>query len=417
MASSDRLQQSPRDGPGSEPPTCAPSAGVASATKTLELLAAATAELANARDLYALVEILAQQLADLASATCATVWLTDQATPGRLWLAAAWPHDPPSAFAESRAEDLWLMHDAFAAGHARPAGDGRSSTEASLGGQPDAPLWVVPLGTSEARLGVAYLVAAHTATQAEHVSQALTILARQAAGLLAKLQARDAARADDAKFLAIAAHDLKNTATSIKGYTQLLRRNLPAEAGPRSARYAAAVEEQVGLLADALVALVDYGRVQSGCLPLKRERLDLRALLETVAADLPPAEGAAAVAPSIPVEPLVGEWDGARLQRALAAILESLRRASNADGFLQVTLRAVECGAELRVGAEQDDGVEPNAWDDGADLGLYLARGLVETHGGTLSYRRTPEGEPMLRLRLPLGESATPRVRAAGGEP
>jgi signal transduction histidine kinase len=408
LVSYDHLHQSRNGRNHARPvgPAAVPSGAPAGAAM-LEALAEATAEVARATDVPVLASALGRQLARLVPANSITVWLIDGVAPDHLTLAARWPRDASLAPSECLADDLWLMREAFGSGQPRFVRSGGSPLENRLRGPGDAALWVVPLGTEAAKLGVAYVASPRQTTHPEQTGRALAIFSTQATAILDKLRGRETARIADAKFLAVAAHDLKNTATSIKGYTQLLRRQLPADGNPRAARYAGVVEEQVGILSDALIALVDYGRVLSGRVALEREALDLRALLQAAADGLVPLDGSAQVALPGAGAPLIGEWDRARLQRALATILDSLRRAPTADGILEVSLGTVGPHAELLFGKQASEKVgEPNAWADGADLGLYLARGFIEAHGGTMSYRRTPDGEPILRVRLPLRNSA-----------
>ena len=51
----------------------------------------------------------------------------------------------------------------------------------------------------------------------------------------------------------------------------------------------------------------------------------------------------------------------------------------------------------------------------GTGLGLAVARGLVEAHGGSISVRNGPEGGAVFRFTLPIEHPA--RTRAAATKP
>jgi hypothetical protein len=82
--------------------------------------------------------------------------------------------------------------------------------------------------------------------------------------------------------------------------------------------------------------------------------------------------------------------------------------------------RAVRPGAEGIVVSvrDQGDGVAPELvsrifrqfWRakrrGGAGLGLYIVKGLVEAHGGTITVQQAPEGGAEFRFTMPAGSMA-----------
>jgi K+-sensing histidine kinase KdpD len=195
-------------------------------------------------------------------------------------------------------------------------------------------------------------------------------------------------------------------ATSIKGYTQLLRRHAAADPSGRAERWTGIIDLQVGVLTDTLSALVDLGRVQCGRLSLDRQPVDLRRVVEAAITRLPAEEGAAALELHLPSETAVGRWDATRLEPALAAALASIRRAAGeATEAVDVALQVADGELVLCAGAvpDGDRWPAPGEWAAGADANLYLLRALVEAHGGTAGYRCTAGCQPLLRLTLPRG--------------
>ncbi len=92
----------------------------------------------------------------------------------------------------------------------------------------------------------------------------LSILALERVRLQASLQ--DAARAQDA-FLDRAAHDLRTPLTSLRGFTQLLLRQLRRTGSVEPQRLTPAllrIEEQTNILTLLVTRLLDLGRLDAG---------------------------------------------------------------------------------------------------------------------------------------------------------
>jgi signal transduction histidine kinase len=378
----------------------------AATAPALNILVDAVAEFAAAADTATLSESLARRLGRAASAEQTTVWLVDRVGGEDLSLAAAWPErGGPCPLATLTLAEAPCAAEAFGSGAALRTRLTGAPPALGLNGRRDIPVWVVPLMVGARRVGLAYAVASQAPGRDPDVGHVLTILGAQAALAAQALGAPQAARQEDAEFLAVVAHDLKNMATSIKGYTQLLRRHLPTDAAPRAERWTGIVEEQVGVLTSTLSAVVDLGRVRAGRLALDRQLSDLRAVVEAAVVKVPAAEGVTPLRLRLPSVPVQGAWDAPRLERALAAAVDSLRRSAPPETeSIDVTVEGDHEQARLRIGAPSADAPWPAAgdWSSSAEATLYLLRGVVETHGGRAAYRRTPEGQPLLQITLPL---------------
>jgi two-component system, OmpR family, sensor histidine kinase KdpD len=80
-------------------------------------------------------------------------------------------------------------------------------------------------------------------------------------------------------------------------------------------------------------------------------------------------------------------------------------RAEGADAVIEVTDRGPGVPAEHREEVfERFAGWRPIGYEaaPGPGLGLFIARAIVERHGGTISVTEGAEGGTMLRIRLPL---------------
>jgi signal transduction histidine kinase len=104
--------------------------------------------------------------------------------------------------------------------------------------------------------------------------------------------------------------------------------------------------------------------------------------------------------------------DPDKLAQVVGNLVENALR--HGGGTVTVTLTATATGAELTV-ADEGEGIAPQAagrvftkfWRGsrrgGTGLGLYIAKGLVEAHGGSIEADRAQSGGALLRVTLPAG--------------
>src|SRR5262249_3809242 len=153
------------------------------------------------------------------------------------------------------------------------------------------------------------------------------------------------------------------------------------------------INRQVNALVDGLNALVEIGRAQQMHLHQDWQRVDLRQALQAAASRLAQGGNAPRLLLEPREEPADGPWDAARLERALTAALDSIQRAEGADQAIAVALLPRPDEVELRLGTAAPEVEWPRAGEGAhaADLGLRLARALVEAHGGTFGYRWNSE--------------------------
>ena len=236
-----------------------------------------------------------------------------------------------------------------------------------------------------------------------------TLLATNAR-LSAAVRARD-------EFISIASHELRTPLSSLKLQLQLVPRRL-AEAGlapgPQP-RWLDVAQRQVGKLERLVNDLLDVTRIASGRLELRPEPVDLSALVHDVAERFAPELARAGNALEASIMPRVrGRWDPDRLDQVLANLLaNALRhapgtpvsvglRVEDDTAVLVVRARGPGVSPELRGRLFERFGRGPGSRDHGGlGLGLYIARQVVEAHGGGIRVTGGPGEGAVFEVRLP----------------
>ena len=214
--------------------------------------------------------------------------------------------------------------------------------------------------------------------------------------------------------LADVSHELRNPLAVIQGELEAIQDGLHA---PDEARIATLLGE-----VEVLSRLVDDLRTvtlaEAGTLALHPEPTDLVVLIEDVAgsyAGLAAADGVELTTEVDDDFPLL-EVDPLRLREVLTNLVSNAVRHAGSPGSVELGAAAVDGWVELRVvdsGAGIDPEVLPRVFErfakdpasPGFGLGLAIARGLVEAHGGTLvAASEVGEGATMT-VRIPLATS------------
>jgi PAS domain S-box-containing protein len=227
-------------------------------------------------------------------------------------------------------------------------------------------------------------------------------------------------------FLASVAHDLRNPLTSVKGYADLLRRQLARTDHPEAERLLARLEQietSVARMAILIDAVMDLARSQLGRpLELRRLPTDLVALASHAVAEQQQLAEEHAIRLQADAPSLVGSWDPVRLERVVHNLLSNAIKYSPDGGEVLVTVAWTEdASGAWAVLAVRDRGLGIPAEDlprlferfhrggnvvgriAGTGIGLASSRQIVEQHGGSIAVEsRVGEGSTFT-MRLPLG--------------
>lgn len=266
---------------------------------------------------------------------------------------------------------------------------------------------VVPLVAREQVVGAIGLLATDESRRLDDSDRALAeALAVRAAQAIdnARLYrvAQRALRARD-EILGVVAHDLRNPLSAVLMQTQLLAPRLDG-ADQRARASVDAIRRAVTRMNRMIEDLLDVTRLDAGRMVVERQRLAPRPVVaDVVEAQRPLAaavgiELTAALADDVP-EVLA---DRDRLLQVLENLVGNAIKFTGQDGHIEVTLAQHEGEVTFTV---SDDGAGiapedlPHIFDRfwqgrsqerrGAGLGLQIAKGLVEAHGGRIRVEST----------------------------
>jgi two-component system sensor histidine kinase KdpD len=270
------------------------------------------------------------------------------------------------------------------------------------------PVGTLSIGSADEAVGLVLLL--FTAL----VTAQLAETARHAADR--EREAAVARRSDDLKsaLLRAVTHDLRTPLASIKANVSGLRQAEVAYSDEDRAELLAAIDDEADRL-DRLVAnLLDASRLEAGVLVPHKQPQDLAELVRAVLVRLRPLLAGREVRLAIAEHLPLVSCDYGQVDQIVTNLLENATRHTpdgtpievhlTADGDM-ARLEVIDHGAGIPV-AERERLFGPfergQTRAPGSGLGLSIARGLAEAHGGRLEVANTPAGGACFSLTLPI---------------
>jgi signal transduction histidine kinase len=220
------------------------------------------------------------------------------------------------------------------------------------------------------------------------------------------------------EFAAIVAHDLRNPISTIKMQLELLQRGatgdasvpieVPIEALRRLSRGASRLDEMVGDLLDA--TCIEVSRLN-----LRTEPVALPEVVAALVDRMRPSLGQHPIEIVSNAPPRVLA-DSKRLEQVIANLVENAAKYSPPDAPITIELGADRDSAVVRVrdrgfGIAAEDlpllfdrfyqAKRARARKTGLGLGLYIAKGLIEAHGGHIGVESQVDRGSTFSIWLP----------------
>ncbi|WP_455355109.1 sensor histidine kinase [Streptomyces sp. SYSU K217416] len=237
-------------------------------------------------------------------------------------------------------------------------------------------------------------------------------------------EARRRTERSHAELIATVAHELRSPLTSVKGFTATLLAKWERFTDDQKRLMLETVDADANRVTRLIAELLDISRIDSGRLELRRQPVDVptavgRHVQALTASGQSPDRFLVRI-----LQPLPDLWaDPDKVDQVLGNLLENAVRHGEGTVTIEVApanTRNAENSAKGTAVTVSDEGpgipeesmgrVFTRFWRGskrgGTGLGLYIVKGIVEAHGGTITVERGPGGGAQFRFTLPVGAPA-----------
>ncbi len=202
------------------------------------------------------------------------------------------------------------------------------------------------------------------------------------------------------EFIALASHELKTPVTSIKGYAQSGLRTATKSGDERLMRTLRVIDEQSNRLTRLINELLDVSRTQNNTLSLYAEPFDLRRLVHEVVTNLQLTAPDFTLDLNLPTQPTLINADAQRIEQVVVNLVQNAIKYSGESQQVEVSVaveghEVITTVRDLGVGIPLDQQLRvfnrffrasnvSSRHYSGLGLGLFIAHGIVERHGGRM---------------------------------
>jgi PAS domain S-box-containing protein len=221
-----------------------------------------------------------------------------------------------------------------------------------------------------------------------------------------------------ADFLAMITHDMKNPVAIIAGYTEVMLND--SDAGPDWREMLVRIDSSARGLLHLIMNFLDLSKIEAGAVQLQRAETDINEVLRHVIQ----YEGPLARAKKIEIierfrpVPRV-EVDRSQMDRVFINLIGNAIKFTPRDGRIEIETSCPSRALEVRISdtgpgipAEQlsqlfrrYQRLSPAGQSDGTGLGLFIAKSLVEAHGGRIRVETHPNAGATFVVSLPVRQS------------
>ena len=230
-----------------------------------------------------------------------------------------------------------------------------------------------------------------------------------------ELRRLSALRAD---FVSLVSHELRAPMASVVGSAQTLRQRWRELNPDQRESFLALISSETERLAALVADVLDTSRIDAGTFTYRFADIDLGALVRDSVAGLSLTQDEVSVVADVHSELPSVRGDRDRLQQVLTNLLDNAVKFSPAGEEVRVSAFQQDSRVRIEV-SDRGPGVPPDQQrlifekfgrgkttsspgTPGTGLGLYIARSIVEAHGGVLEVSSWPDAGATFTLSLPV---------------
>ncbi|MGW6716987.1 ATP-binding protein [Streptomyces globisporus] len=235
-------------------------------------------------------------------------------------------------------------------------------------------------------------------------------------------EARRRTERSHAELIATVAHELRSPLTSVKGFTATLLAKWERFTDDQKRLMLETVDADAGRVTRLIAELLDISRIDSGRLELRRQPVDISAAVARHIQALITGGQAAERFLVRTRGPLPDLWaDPDKVDQVLGNLLENAVR--HGEGTVTIEIAPAPAPGDDEMGtavtvSDEGPGIPEESMSrvftrfwrgskrGGTGLGLYIVKGIVEAHGGTITVDRGPGGGAEFRFILPVSMPA-----------
>ncbi len=250
---------------------------------------------------------------------------------------------------------------------------------------------------------------------------------------------RDRLERSRADLVSTVAHELRSPLTSVKGFTATLLAKWGKFTDDQKRIMLETVNADADRVTRLITELLDVSRIESGRMEIHRQLVDIPDRVAKIIAGRVAAGDSPGRFQVLVTSPLPETWlDADKVDQILGNLIENALR--HGAGTVTVVVEPAGAAGPRATGPagqspapqsagpegagagavairvrDEGDGIAPELaprvfrqfWrgkrHGGAGLGLFIVKGLVEAHGGTISVHRAPGGGAEFRFNMPAG--------------
>ncbi len=255
--------------------------------------------------------------------------------------------------------------------------------------------------------------------EVERVAEAFNTMVQRLAEMEGRAKELEQARR---ALVAAVSHDLRTPLTSLRAMVEAINDGVVTdEASVR--RYLSVAQMEIQNLSNLVDDLFELTQIDAGALTWTKEPGSLRDLISDTLESMNAQAASQGVRLSGAVEPTIDPvlMNSYKMQRVLSNLVQNAIRHTPAGGQVSVSAHTCDRGRQVQVEiVDSGEGISPGdlphifepfyrseksrARDgSGAGLGLTIARGIVEAHGGTINALSAPGAGSRFQFTLPRG--------------